>query len=240
MDSRPGCLSAEKKIIVSRKGPYCVYGGIPLYRELIICDADGTPVRWEKGEAYPAMEEYSLCRCGESGNKPFCDGTHTRTGFDVTETASRKPFAEVADLIEGPGMWLSDLPSLCASAKFCHREQDIWKVAATATDRESIAQAVQNACDCPSGRLVVIDRETGEPIEPELKLGISAIEIPAAMISGPLWVKGGIPIESADGWQYEVRNRVTLCRCGKSGNMPFCDSRHVAIGFNDGDETVRR
>lgn len=229
------------KIVVIRNGPYCVYGGVPLYRELIICDADGTPVRWEKGETYPARKEYSLCRCGRSGDKPFCDGAHTSTGFDGTETASRKLFAEEADLIEGPAMSLSDLPALCASARFCHRKQDIWKVAAIADadERESIAQAIQNACDCPSGRLIAIDRDTGEPIEPELVPAISVIEIPAARLSGPLWVKGGIPVESADGWQYEARNRVTLCRCGKSGNMPFCDSRHTLIGFNDGDESVR-
>ena len=31
---------------------------------------------------------------------------------------------------------------------------------------------------------------------------------------------------SAEGKLYEVRNRVTLCRCGKSTNKPFCDSSH--------------
>ncbi|MHB8164175.1 MAG: CDGSH iron-sulfur domain-containing protein [Methanoregula sp.] len=31
----------------------------------------------------------------------------------------------------------------------------------------------------------------------------------------------------ADGKPYTVRNRVTLCRCGKSGNKPFCDGSHV-------------
>ncbi|HET8688843.1 MAG TPA: CDGSH iron-sulfur domain-containing protein [Methanosarcina sp.] len=42
-------------------------------------------------------------------------------------------------------------------------------------------------------------------------------------------MRGGIPIESADGKQYEIRNRVTLCRCGKSRNKPFCDGSHVEI-----------
>jgi len=44
---------------------------------------------------------------------------------------------------------------------------------------------------------------------------------------GPLWCAGGIPIEAEDGTPYEIRNRVTLCRCGKSLNKPFCDSRHL-------------
>jgi CDGSH-type Zn-finger protein len=45
-------------------------------------------------------------------------------------------------------------------------------------------------------------------------------------VNGPIWVRGEIPIQSADGKIYEVRNRVTLCRCGKSLNKPFCDSSH--------------
>ena len=35
----------------------------------------------------------------------------------------------------------------------------------------------------------------------------------------------------ADGTTYEVRNRVTLCRCGASQNKPFCDATHASIGF---------
>ncbi|MDO8737002.1 MAG: CDGSH iron-sulfur domain-containing protein [Thermoleophilia bacterium] len=228
------------KIVVSVKGPYLVYGSIPLRRESIICDAGGTPVKWEKGRSFSAMERYSLCRCGKSGNMPFCDGTHTETGFDGTETASRKPYTDEADLIEGPGMCMSDLPKLCASAKFCHRFQDVWKVSATASDQESISQAILNTCDCPSGRLVAIDKVSREPIEPDLEPAISLVEIPSASMSGPLWVKGGIPIISADSWHYEVRNRVTLCRCGRSKNMPFCDSAHSYLGFNDGSESVNR
>jgi CDGSH-type Zn-finger protein len=53
-------------------------------------------------------------------------------------------------------------------------------------------------------------------------------------LSGPLWVRGGIPVESGhDGRVYESRSRVTLCRCGRSQNKPFCDGTHAAIGFRD-------
>jgi CDGSH-type Zn-finger protein len=38
---------------------------------------------------------------------------------------------------------------------------------------------------------------------------------------------------AADGFRYEIRNRVTLCRCGASKNKPFCDGTHAAIKFRD-------
>ncbi|MCL5883087.1 MAG: CDGSH iron-sulfur domain-containing protein [Actinobacteria bacterium] len=233
-------LKPEMKITVTRNGPYVVTGNVPLNRELAICDRDGTPVRWEAGERYPDRGIYSLCRCGKSANKPYCDGAHLASGFKDAEHSPKQPepFFEEADVIEGPGVTLYDYLSLCATGRFCHRGGDVWKLAATASDRESVECVIRDACDCPSGRLVAADRETGKPIEPDLKPEISLIELPGSKISGPLWVKGGIVIESIGGWQYEVRNRVTLCRCGTSRNMPFCDGSHISIGFNDGTEEV--
>ena len=52
-------------------------------------------------------------------------------------------------------------------------------------------------------------------------------------VLGPV-VRGGIPITAADGFQYELRNRVALCRCGASQNKPFCDGTHAQIKFRDG------
>ena len=68
---------------------------------------------------------------------------------------------------------------------------------------------------------------------PELEPTIGLVQDPQMGVSGPIWVKGGIQVESADGRAYEVRNRVTLCRCGKSKNKPFCDGSHIADGFHD-------
>jgi hypothetical protein len=85
--------------------------------------------------------------------------------------------------------------------------------------------AVEEACDCPSGRLTVVDTDGGH-IEPQLAPGISAIEDPINNCRGPLWVKDGIAVEGANGEKYEVRNRVTLCRCGESKNQPYCDGNH--------------
>ncbi|GEM_PF-1172707 len=62
---------------------------------------------------------------------------------------------------------------------------------------------------------------------------IGLIEDPVEACSGPLWVRGGVRVISADGFQYEIRNRVTLCRCSASRNKPFCDGSHAAIKFKD-------
>ncbi|MDI6880757.1 MAG: CDGSH iron-sulfur domain-containing protein [Desulfitobacteriaceae bacterium] len=87
------------------------------------------------------------------------------------------------------------------------------------------------AWDCPAGRLIPWDKKTGQSIEPKLEPSLGIIEDPPEKVSGPIWVKGGISLESSDGSQYEVRNQVTLCRCGKSRNKLFCDATHVAIGY---------
>jgi CDGSH-type Zn-finger protein len=104
---------------------------------------------------------------------------------------------------------------------------------------ESRALAIEQAANCPAGRLVVWDKD-GSEIEPELAPSIGIVEDPAAGVSGPLWVRGRIPVESADGYVYEIRNRVTLCRCGRTGNSPFCDGAHARSSFNDGDASLKK
>lgn len=60
------------------------------------------------------------------------------------------------------------------------------------------------------------------------------LQDPSRKCSGPLWVRGGILIEDETGAKLETRNQVTLCRCGRSSNKPFCDASHVNSKFNDG------
>ncbi|MDR0650920.1 MAG: CDGSH iron-sulfur domain-containing protein [Candidatus Peribacteria bacterium] len=54
---------------------------------------------------------------------------------------------------------------------------------------------------------------------------------------GPLFVQGNIEVESSDGESYPVRNRQTLCRCGASNNMPFCDASHLRCEHMKGLDT---
>lgn len=228
----------RQKITVTKDGPYLVSGSVPLNKEIIVSDSEGTPEKWEHGKKLPLQANYSLCRCGESKNKPFCDSAHVKAGFDGTETACDLPHSEQAEHTIGQGLVLSDNPSLCSLTRFCHRSGDAWELTEQSQDPESKQAAIQDAFDCPSGRIVAIDPATGEPMEPELEISIGLIEDPCHKVSGPLWVKGGIPIEASDGIEYEVRNRVTLCRCGRSNNKPYCDGTHKSTGFKDGDPSV--
>jgi len=228
----------EAKIKVTENGPYEVTGSVPLRKEISVPDSEGIPVRWEKGEAYPVKKTYLLCRCGHSGRKPFCDGSHDIAGFDGTETADKRTHAEMTETYTGPGLILKDAEKLCAVSLFCHRAGDAWNLTERSADPECRKNAIQETFDCPSGRLVACDKDTGRPMEPVFEPSIGVIEDPHKKISGPLWVKGGIPVESADGTVREVRNRVTLCRCGRSSNKPFCDGTHVTSGFNDGDKSL--
>jgi CDGSH-type Zn-finger protein len=157
-----------------------------------------------------------------------------KSGFDGMETAQRKNYMDIAEKNPGPGMDLYDAECFCSIAMFCHRMGTAWALAEHSDDPVSKKAAIEEACDCPSGRLVAWDKQANKPIEPKFEPSIGLIEDTKKNVSGPLWIKGGIPIESSDGFKYEVRNRMTLCRCGNSSKKPFCDGSHIDTKFNDG------
>jgi CDGSH-type Zn-finger protein len=64
---------ADVTIKASRNGPYLVKGSVALR------DADGN--------VYESKGSFALCRCGASTTKPFCDGTHSKIGFQAAEQA---------------------------------------------------------------------------------------------------------------------------------------------------------
>ncbi len=107
----------------------------------------------------------TLCRCGASGNKPFCDGSHNKTGFQATG----EPPSEVTESIIP---WGSFTP-----------HNGLLKITPTA--------------------------------------------------NGPLLVEGAIEICSGNGRTIARTTQTALCRCGASGNKPFCDGSHAKIGFKD-------
>jgi CDGSH-type Zn-finger protein len=224
---------SEAKIVITTAGPYLVTG-LPLETQSMEPLPDGDSWNWKPGRAIEAGAKYALCRCGASANKPFCDGTHTTAEWEPAETAARNGYAARAKTYDGPVVRLRDDESLCAYARFCDNHGRIWNLVEH-TDIEATREIVAHeASHCPSGRLVIEAVSDGAPIEPPFEPSVVLAEDPAKACSGPIWVRGGVRIESQDGTAYETRNRVTLCRCGKSSNKPFCDGTHVDVAFNDG------
>jgi CDGSH-type Zn-finger protein len=70
---------ARTRIIVNRNGSFKVEG------DFEIVDTSGTPF------GLSGRTVISLCRCGQSENKPFCDGSHNRCGFQADNPARDLP-----------------------------------------------------------------------------------------------------------------------------------------------------
>ena len=67
-------------IMAEKDGPLYVQG----LKGITILDSDGNPYEL-------AEDDIALCRCGQSRNKPFCDDSHIRTGFQSEVHAPTKP-----------------------------------------------------------------------------------------------------------------------------------------------------
>ncbi|MDR1413289.1 MAG: CDGSH iron-sulfur domain-containing protein [Actinomycetes bacterium] len=229
---------ANMRIDVTPHGPYAVTGGVPLVRVKIVTNDKGESVSWEQTGSYEVGECYVLCRCGHSHNKPFCDGTHCEIHFDGTETATHAEYADEAGVVRGEGVDLLDDEKFCIGARFCDRAGSVWTLTEESADPKKRELAVEEAALCPSGRLAMYIEELKKLNEPEFAGGpsIAIIEDPLNKASSALWVRGGIPVYAGSGEAYETRNRQTLCRCGGSGNKPFCDASHYGLGFVDGHQ----
>ena len=131
-------------VTVVDRGPLYFHGDLAI---------DGAP------ERAPALAvRAALCRCGRSGNKPYCDNSHLKSDFD---------------------------------------------------DHGAVGDA---------GKAL---EEEGGPLAVEVKK------------DGPLRVSGNLSIRASSGrlaWQGKA---TALCRCGLSGNKPFCDGTHRREDWTD-------
>jgi CDGSH-type Zn-finger protein len=232
----PGVNPAPQKfrIEIKQNGPYVVHGSPSLKQESITPDQSGISWTYRDGAKFDLADAVALCRCGQSANRPFCDGTHAKVGFDGTETASKDPLLDGAKLEAGPGLDMTDNPKFCTYARFCDAKGRVWNLIRETDDPEVRRVVKHETGHCPGGRLKAWDHATHAPYEPKFEASLGLIEDPARGISGGLWVRGGVRVRSADGAYYEIRNRVVLCRCGNSSNKPFCDGSHASSNWHDG------
>lgn len=220
-------------IDVSKDGPYGVHG-LELIRLRYLPSDASAEQEWVERAPIDASGQaddagtYWLCRCGHSENKPFCDGSHKRVGFDGTETALTTPHRERAKVYDGPGGVVRAASKLCSHAGFCVADgSNAWSM--VSSDDPLVHAGMARMVDhCPSGTLTrAIEPADAYDVEAELPMRVAVVD------DGPYFVSGGASMVGSEGVAYEVRNRMTLCRCGTSGQMPFCDGTHEKIEFRD-------
>jgi CDGSH-type Zn-finger protein len=98
-----GQPGAEPEIKVTVDGPYAVTN-IQEFRNWL-------------GEQLATKPEMELCRCGQSANKPFCDGSHAKANFSSAKDPSR--VRDRRDEYDGVGVQIFDNRGICAHSGFC-------------------------------------------------------------------------------------------------------------------------
>lgn len=95
-------------------------------------------------------------------------------------------------------------------------------------ERAKTPEIIRQVSECPSAALSYFMNSDGNKNSEENIIVDIVVE---AKPNGPLFVYGNITVKKPDGTE-EDRNKVTaFCRCGNSGNKPFCDGSHLKAGF---------
>ena len=210
----------KPKIACSPNGPY-----------RLVNDPTPQPVatlQSATGHGYKSVIGVSLCRCGGSKNKPFCDGTHATNGLRDVKLAD--PEKNKRKAYVGRGITIFDNRAICAHAGACTDGlKEVFKEDGKPwidPDGAAVARVIETINKCPSGALSyaidgneVIDRD-GPPCVTVTK-------------DGPYAVTGGVELVNVAFGEGASKEHYTLCRCGASKNKPFCDGTHWKVGFKD-------
>ena len=208
--------NSEEKLTIepTRNGPYLV--------------SNLENLRNSRGEAIETSPVIALCRCGHSGNKPFCDGTHAKVGFSGDKLEGR--VADRIDDYEGKEITIHDNRGVCSHAAHCSNDlpsvfmlgKEPW-IDPNSADAEEIATVIKV---CPSGALSYTRRGVlYKDWDREPTITVSQ--------DGPYRVVGSCVLKDPDGSEPESKEHYTICRCGGSKNKPFCDGTHWYIKFKD-------
>ena len=197
----------------------------------ITLSADGSdfPVlKTDGGEDIKVEKDVFLCRCGGSQTKPICDWSHTASGYSDKNTCKNDKLQNY----EAPGVTVHFNRSICSGAAECVRglpsvfksASEDWIHPAEAAVDEVIATVRK----CPSGALTyTVDGKTEVNQENEVSIRI--------VKNGPYEFKGPVEFDVPK-WSINAsKTNFALCRCGKSGNIPFCDYEHGEQKWDDSE-----
>lgn len=207
------CKTGSPLMVFSPYGPY-----LAVDIETFV-DSAGKPLPTE-----PVM---SLCRCGSSQHKPFCDGTHSQVGFSGAKGTPKAP--DTIKDYPGRNIVIHDNRGVCSHSGHCinglpsvfKRKTRPWIDPDGASPQEIIAVIRQ----CPSGALSYsIDGVLHKNWDGETKITLEK--------NGAYLLSGTIAIKDAVGSTPAAEDHCALCRCGGSQNKPFCDGSHLD-SFND-------
>ena len=128
-------------------------------------------------------------------------------------------------------------PSECIHATYCYSElievfnprKRPW-INMQGASTEEIIKIVNK---CPTDALTYkwnkdIEKEQGMPAgkkEPEISTEIKIME------NGPMIIRGNFKIIGTDGEELGQMRVATICRCGQSDNLPYCDGKHNKTGY---------
>jgi len=201
-------MSDKKPEIIFSKG-----------KPLIVIDIDD--LSYFNGDPVPTEPVMTLCRCGQSCRMPFCDGSHSKEGFNDEPHPNKIPSRTRS--YEGSDITIHFNLSVCSHVGICLKElPDVFDttrspwIEPNAAGVRAIVKTIEN---CPSGALsYTIGDRTCDCLEREPKIIISR--------KGPLNVEGNVPIRGDMPVEPYNTEHYSLCRCGKTKNSPFCDGSH--------------
>ncbi len=191
-----------------------------------------------EGESFPVLHSATgqdihpaktvfLCRCGESANKPYCDGSHVAAGYKDTNRCANDALLTAA----GPDVTVHFNRSICSGAGECVRNLPAVFVSGAKDwirpDQATADEVVATVRRCPSGALTY-------------SMGGQAVTRDETVVSvrivanGPYEITGPVEIDPPRWSIHASRTCFALCRCGRSANAPFCDYSHGEQGWQEG------
>jgi len=189
----------------------------------------------KEGEDILSKEVMPLCRCGQSEEKPFCDGTHFKVGFSGEKDPSRQK--DKIHRYRGKNITIYDNRGVCAHRGYCTEDVptvfDVSKKRWINPDGAPVEDIIALCNKCPSGALSysLPGEERVQCVEenPE-QVKIAPRRHDA---DGPYDITGAVELKDHADCCPESEEHYCLCRCGASKNKPFCSGEHWHIKFRD-------